>query len=293
MELNPICGRTYVIDSLTQVGVYLFPDNTCLLIDSGPAAQAGAIRHIIEEAGYRAAVIINTHSHADHCGGNREFQQHHRSMVYASPLSAPFIKLPVLQPVSLFSSSPPNFLRNKYTMPPASNVDFTAESSLIINEQVFHVIDLEGHSPGHIGIRTPDDVLFAGDSLLPAEALAVFPFLYLFDAARQLETLEKLSQEQYKKLFISHRGYIADPKSLIEENKDVLENIFKLAISFTEQAKTREEITSYLIEELKLPFNHNQYYLLQSSVAACLSYLCNKKKIRSFADHYKIMFQSR
>jgi glyoxylase-like metal-dependent hydrolase (beta-lactamase superfamily II) len=69
MKLNHICGQTYVIDGSTQVGVYLFHDDTCLLIDSGPADEAGQIRQIIEEQKVKVRAIINTHYHADHCGG--------------------------------------------------------------------------------------------------------------------------------------------------------------------------------------------------------------------------------
>lgn len=294
MQLNPICGQTYVIDGSTQVGVYLFADKTCLLIDSGPVDEAPQIRQIIEESGYRIEAIINTHSHADHCGGNREFKLYHNSHIYASELSAPLIKHPILQAVALFSASPLKFLQNKYIMPPASEVDFPlSPGPLIIKDQIFRIVDLEGHSVGHIGIETPDAVFFAGDSLLPLNVLDDFPFLYLYDIKRHLETLDLLKREKHSKLYLSHGGHPADLQAVIEANQAALEKILQLITAFIAEARTREEIVAFLIKELKLPFNQIQYYLLQSSISAGISYLCSTKKARSFAADNVIKFQAK
>ncbi|HNX27883.1 MAG TPA: MBL fold metallo-hydrolase [Syntrophomonadaceae bacterium] len=294
MQLNHISGQTYVINGSTQIGAYYFADQTCLLIDSGPAKEAGQVRQIIEEQGGRVSAIINTHSHADHCGGNREIQLYHKSLVYASELSAPLIQHPILQAVALFSASPPQILHNKYIMPPASKVDFViSPGPLTINGEIFRIIALEGHAIGHIGIETPDEVLFAGDSLLPLSALEEFPFLYLYDAASQMETLDFLKRKKHRKLYLSHGGHYDNLDKIIEANQATLENILQLITVFAADARTREEIAAFLIKELRLPFNQSQYYLLQSSISACLSYLSSTKSIRSFAADNVIKFQAR
>ncbi len=294
MQLNKICGQTWVINGETQVGVYFFADKTCLLIDSGPADDAALVRQIIEGAGYRVEAIINTHYHADHCGGNHEIQLHHNSHIYASELSAPLIQHPILQPAALFSASPLKLLQNKHLMPPASKVEFALPPQpLIIKGQIFRIVDLEGHSIGHIGIETPDSVFFAGDSLLPLNVLKTFPFLYLYDVARHLETLDFLKREKHSQLYLAHGGKAGDLEAVIEANRAVLDNILQLITSFITAAKSREEIVAFLIEELKLPFNQIQYYLIQSSISACISYLCTIKQARSLAADNVIKFQAK
>ena len=294
MRLNSICGNTYIIDGPTQIGVYCFDDKTCLLIDSGPADQTEPLLKLIEEQGYRARVIINTHAHADHCGGNRKFQLHHQSEVYASELSTPFIQYPALQSVALFSASPPRILQNKFIMPPASKVDkIISPGSLPVNDKAFRIIALEGHAIGQIGIETPDGVLFAGDSLLPLEVLAEFPFHYLFDVEKYIETLTIIKRENHPQLFLSHGGRPENLQEVIEANQAMLERILQLIIWFLTEARTREEIVAFMITSQKLPFNQSQYYLLHASISACLSYLEATKKIRSFATGDAVKHQAR
>ena len=292
MKLNHICGQTYVIDGSTQVGVYLFHDDTCLLIDSGPADEAGQIRQIIEEQKVKVRAIINTHYHADHCGGNREFQLQHQSLVYASAPGAPMIEHPILQPIALYSACPPKILHNRYIMPPESKVhNIISPGPLIINGGEFRIEELEGHALGHIGIETPDGVFFAGDSLLPLQVLQEFPFLYLHDAGRQTETLECLKKRKHQQLYLAHGGHPDDVEKVIQANQTILENMLQIILAFITEGRTREDITAYVIEKLRLPFNQSQYYLLMASVSACLSYLCLKKMARSFAVDHLIKFQ--
>ena len=74
------------------------------------------------------------------------------------------------------------------------------------------IIDLSGHSLGHLGIITPDQVLFVGDSLISIEALLTNPFLYLANPQQQLVTFDNLKPGLYY-LIIMMQEYEFAPNS--------------------------------------------------------------------------------
>lgn len=68
--------------------------------------------------------IVNTHSHADHCGGNRYIKERTGATIYASEIESAIIQYPLLEPLYLFSgASPLRDLRNKFLMAQSSSVD--------------------------------------------------------------------------------------------------------------------------------------------------------------------------
>ena len=75
-SLNKAGERTFFIDSPTNMGVYLINDHDACLIDSGNDKDAGkkALR-LLEANGLNLKMIINTHSHADHIGGNHLLEE--------------------------------------------------------------------------------------------------------------------------------------------------------------------------------------------------------------------------
>ena len=72
MELIRVGARTYYIPNATNIGVYKTDDAGVYLIDSGNDKDAGKkILKLLEAEGLQVRGIVNTHSHADHIGGNR------------------------------------------------------------------------------------------------------------------------------------------------------------------------------------------------------------------------------
>ena len=85
MQFNKIKGNTYFIDAPTNIGVYVFKNKTCLLIDTGiDNTQAGKIDEVLKAQGLHPRYIINTHSHADHCGGNSYFKKNYPGCAYTA-----------------------------------------------------------------------------------------------------------------------------------------------------------------------------------------------------------------
>ena len=84
MELVQVGTNTYYIKNPTNIGIYKINDKDIYIIDSGNDKEAGKkILKIIDEQGWSVLGIINTHSNADHIGGNKVIQDRTNTNIYA------------------------------------------------------------------------------------------------------------------------------------------------------------------------------------------------------------------
>lgn len=74
-ELVQVSDRCYYINCPAKIGIYRQDEENVYLIDSGSDKDAGRrVRQILEKNNWRLKGILNTHSNADHIGGNRYLQ---------------------------------------------------------------------------------------------------------------------------------------------------------------------------------------------------------------------------
>ena len=70
-ELNQVSGNSYYIQSPAKIGLVRLNDTDVCLIDSGNDKEAGRkVRQLLDQNGWHLTAIYNTHSNADHIGGN-------------------------------------------------------------------------------------------------------------------------------------------------------------------------------------------------------------------------------
>lgn len=112
-ELVHITGQTYIIPDSTVIGVYMFGDGTCLLVDSAANVRsAKQIYQLLLDQGLEVWGIFNTHMHGDHTGGNKYIQDRSGCRILALPREAIFINDTMLQAQLLFGAAPPKILKN-------------------------------------------------------------------------------------------------------------------------------------------------------------------------------------
>ena len=282
MELKKVRLNTYAISYPSAVGVYVFDDQSCVLIDSGASASFGKkTLNLSANQGYKVRGIINTHSHADHCGGNHYIQEATNCAIYASATEAPFLGNPMLEMTYLYSASPIKSLKNKFVLAPRCTVtNIIGPGKAVINGAEFRFIDLSGHSLGQIGVETPDGVLFAGDSLIVTKILSNHPFLYLVDVSNHINSLNTLLSWPGDCIYLSHGGLVNNLGKEIRENRHTLDQILNLVLDIVKSPKGREEILRELAQKLRITLNQNGYYRSLSSISAFLSFLCNEGKIQ-------------
>ena len=93
----------YYIQSPAKIGLIRLNEKDVCLIDSGNDKDAAKkVLKIFEQQGWKLTMVINTHSHADHIGGNAMFQQRTGCMVYGPAMESGTIKAPIYEPALLY-----------------------------------------------------------------------------------------------------------------------------------------------------------------------------------------------
>lgn len=289
MELIKAGEKTYYIKNPTNIGIYKLDDNNIYLIDSGNDKEAGKkILKIINEQGWNIKGIINTHSNADHIGGNKVIQDRTGCEIYASDIEESFVKYPILESTMLYGGFPFKDLRNKFLLAKESKTKNINE--LLVDGLEF--IPLKGHFFDMIGIKTSDNIFFLGDSLFSEDTINKYHLFYIYDVGEYLNTLSYLKNLKGKLFIPSHCKATNNIDSLIELNKKKIEEILDVIYKYCVENRTFEEILKYIFEKYLLTMNINQYVLISSTIKSYLSYLYDNNKLTyEFIDNKMIWKQ--
>ncbi len=188
-ELMQAGPCSYYMDCPSKVGFIVLGDEVCL-VDTGGDKDAGkkALR-LAQGRGWRVKLVLNTHSHADHIGGNRLVQQRTGAPVYAPGIEAGFVRWPVLEPATAWGGCPPRALRGKFWMAQPSNA-LPAEGAALPHG--IELLRLDGHAPAHMAVKAPDGVWFVGDAVIGETALQKYHISFLYDIGAFLHSLDVL-----------------------------------------------------------------------------------------------------
>ncbi|MCK5675127.1 MAG: MBL fold metallo-hydrolase, partial [Spirochaetales bacterium] len=86
LTLTRLSNSTYYIPSPANAGLFI-QNNKAILIDSGNDKEAGRqILKLLKEQNLELSVIVNTHSHADHVGGNEFLQKRTNCRIAATAM---------------------------------------------------------------------------------------------------------------------------------------------------------------------------------------------------------------
>lgn len=298
MKLINIKNNLGYIENSCNIG-YITDGKDVILIDSGlESAVAKKVVKLLDSEGYSVKYIINTHSHADHCGGNYYMQDKLGTLIYAPEFESAVIENPYLEPLYLSSGAAPlKELMSKFLMAKPSKVDCIIakeDKKIHINSVVLDVVPLLGHSVNQIGIAV-DSVLYCGDSILNETLLQKHKIPFNVNIEEQLKTLEFLRESNYETYIPSHCPPM-NKKELIEavdHNMRTLEDINNNIIRSLETHKTLEEIEHNIFEHYNIVItNFTQYSLLKTGIVAHVNYLFNQKYIVKIVEDNKICWKS-
>lgn len=283
-ELNRAGERSYYINCPAKIGVYKLNDTDVYLIDSGNDKDAGRkVRKILDENGWRLKGIINTHSNADHIGGNKYLQQQTGCKIFANKIEAAFTEYPLLEPSFLYGGYPCKDLRHKFLMAKESNVCEITDSDF---PKELEVIDLKGHFFDMIGIRTPDNVVFLADCISSRETLDKYQISFIYDVEEYLNTLDRVEKIEADMFVSAHADAGVDIKELVQYNRIKVYEIIDKIKEFLTEPMCFEALLKRLFDEYGLVMNFEQYVLVGSTVRSYLSYLKDNGQITAeFKDN--------
>lgn len=287
MELIKVGEKTLYIKNNTNIGIYKVNDNDVFLIDTGNDKEAGRkILKLLNENNLNVIGIINTHSNADHVGGNKIIQDRTNALIYSCGIENCFINYPILEPSFLYGGYPFKALQNKFLMAKESN------SINIKDLEGLEYFKLKGHFFDMIGIKTSDDVYFLGDSLFSEEVINKYHIFFIYDVKAYLETLNFLSTLKGTVFIPSHVEATNNIKNLIEINRNKINEIINNLLSICKVGKTLENILEEIFVHYKLLLNETQYFLIESTIKSYLSYLIDENKIEYYFNENKLYFRT-
>ncbi len=276
MELIQVGAKTYYIKNPTNIGIYKINDNDVYIIDSGNDKDAGKkILKIVEEQGWNVKGIINTHSNADHIGGNKIIQDKTGCIILNNKNERAFTESTILEPSFLYGGYPFKDLNNKFLQAKNSKT-IEIEDNLPEGLEYF---ELKGHFFDMIGIRTSDDIYFLADSLFSEETINKYHIFFIYDVEEYLNTLKKLKAFDGKLFIPSHCEATDNINKIIELNENKIAEISNKIISICENEHTFEEILKEIFDYYNLLMNANQYVLVGSTIKSYISYLYNNGKL--------------
>lgn len=283
-ELNQVGERSYYINCPAKIGIYKVNDTEVYLIDSGNDKDAGRkVRKILSENGWSLKGIINTHSNADHIGGNKYLQQQTGCKIFADGIEAAFTKYPLLEPSFLYGGYPCKDLRHKFLLASESDVCEITDADF---PKELEVIPLRGHFFDMIGIRTPDNVVFLADCISSKRTLEKYQISFIYDVAEYLNTLDKVETMEAAMFVPAHSDVTNNIKSVVQLNRQKVFDISNDIQSILKTPMCFEELLKRLFDEYGLTMNFEQYVLVGSTVRSYLSWLKDNEKIRvAFMDN--------
>lgn len=283
-ELIPVAPHTYYIQSPVKIGVVETSNGHVVLIDSGNDKEAGRkVRQHLDRQGWTLDAIYNTHSNADHIGGNAYLAKQTGCALYAPGIEAAFTQHPILEPALLYGGYPMKALRHKFLLAQESDAQPLTPEHLPAG---FELIPLPGHFFDMIGLRTPDDVVFLADCLSSQATLDKYQISYVYDVAAYLDTLERV-KEMHAALFVpAHADATEDIAPLAQYNIDKVNEIAAHILDFCAAPHTFEEVLQHLFTSYDLAMTFEQYALVGSTVRNYLSWLLDSEKLSAnFADN--------
>lgn len=268
IQVSPSC---YYIQSPAKIGLVRLNDTDVCLIDSGNDKDAGKkVLKLLKANSWNLTAIYNTHSNADHIGGNRYLQEQTGCKVYAPGMECAFTRNPVLEPSLLFGGYPCKDLRHKFLMAQESDAQMLTKSAL---PEGVEIIPLPGHFLDMVGFRAPDGVVYLADALSSRETLDKYRIGFIYDVGAYLNTLEMIKGMQASLFVPAHAAATEDIADLAQVNIDAVHEIADTIVSLCAQPIGFDALLRKLFIHYGLAMTFEQHALVGSTVRSYLAYL--------------------
>lgn len=283
-ELIQVSESCYYIESPAKIGLVRLNETDVCLIDSGSDKDAGRkVRQHLDKNGWRLTAIYNTHSNADHVGGNQYLQKQTGCAVYAPGIECDITRHPLLEPSFLYGGFPPSELRHKFLMAQPSDAhELTAD----VLPKGFELLPLPGHFFDMVGFRTAEDVVYLADCLSSRETLDKYQIPFIYDVAAYLTTLETVKTMQARMFVPAHATAAEDVSQLAQYNIDKVQQVADRILTLCAQPLCSEVLLQKLFTAYGLDMTFQQYALVGSTVRSFLSWLKGEGRLTAeFADN--------
>ena len=289
-ELIQAAPNTWYIDCPAKMGLVRVDGDGFFLIDSGNDKEAGkkALK-LLDQNGWKLLAVLNTHSHADHIGGNRLLTERTGCTVYAPGVEAAFTRWPVLEPSFLYGGFPPKALRNKFLMAQPSEV--LALSALPLPPGM-EILPLPGHFFDMVGVKTQDGVWFLADCLSGANIVEKYHVNFIYDVGAYLDTLDKVEKLEGNCFIPAHAPACTDIAPLAALNRAKVLEIAAVIRELCRTPASPDQILKGVFDRYGLAMDFNQYVLVGSTVRSYLSWLLDRGEVSARFEGNTLLWQA-
>ena len=276
-ELKQVGPQSYYINSPAKIGIYRQSENEVYLIDSGNDKEAAKkVLKIAGQNGWRIKGIINTHSNADHIGGNQYIQKQTGCPIFASGIEGVFTRHPILEPSFLFGGYPFKELRSKFLLAKESEVTDCSSPGF---PSELELISLPGHFFDMVGVRTPDNTVFLADCVSSPSVLEKYGVTFIYDVAQYLATLDYIETIDAAVFVPSHADATIDIRPLAALNRAKVHEIAHAIEEICADPQTTESIIQAIFRAYRLTMTAEQYVLVGSTIRSYLSWMKDSGKL--------------
>jgi len=216
-RLDKIDSRFYT----TYINLFLLiGSHSALLIDTGCGLfpLKPILNDLIKD---KVLIVLNTHSHFDHVGGNYEFDK-----IHIHPEELKSISIPI--DVSFLRDSSNEIVKRyesrNYRIQPANNIEPIKDDAIIdLGDIYVQIIHTPGHSNGSISLLTNKDELITGDTAhYGTMYISKNEFtIHLSSITRLLNLFQEIKNIE---IYPSHEEF-AVGKKLLEDLRNGIKNI--------------------------------------------------------------------
>lgn len=282
--LEQLGSKTYVINNPNKIGIYLINETDVAIIDTGFDDQSGQnIMDVCKDNNWQIKMILNTHSHTDHIGGNNIIQKKLNVPIYASKMEKAIIENPEITAAISFGGYPHKYLRNEYILAKESNVlELTPE----ILPAGLEIINLAGHNGDMVGFKTSDDIYFLADAIGGETALKKYTIQFKYNIKEYLETLDYIKTLKAKIFVPSHGENFSQTEldKIIKLNKDASEDIIRNLKKICGEKITFEHILKKIFEIYKVKMDFIQNAYIGASIKCYLAYLLDHNELEIIVE---------
>ncbi len=270
-ELIQAGERTYYIDCPSRIGIYKIDEEKVCLIDSGNDKDAGKkVLKILAERGWKPEMILNTHSHADHVGGNRVIQERTGCKAYCAGVDRVFVEYTALEPAFLFGGSPYKELKNKFLLAQESKAEELTEEVLPAGMRMMRI---DGHSFSMTAFGTEDGIWFIADGVSGEKIIEKYHISFLYDVEQYLKSLDRLEGLEGRLFIPSHGEVRTDISLTVKKNREKVFEIADLLKDICKEEAGTEEVIQKVFDRYGLVMDANQYVLVGATLRSYLSWM--------------------